>query len=520
MTTSGIACAAPTAATIPGKRSFRLRFNEGRLLAAKDEFGIPYPRKWSSLNTGKGQSNRQTLTFALNEYVNFFLLNKVGVPSPNSHYFHWRVVRGAQEAPDNYNGDFYGFSWAQENYDADFLEAHGLPKGNLYKLINAQRAADPYMDMVNQRRYQGPSAVTNGGDAVRIQNALVNPSTSQTDAWLCANVNYTNWYAYHTILEATRNYDTWPSANKNAAWYFDTNYTAANEYNGRFWTLPWDWTDTWGPTWNAGQDLAWNGIWGPTANIHTNMQRDYRNTMREIRDLLLQPDQINPLIDAVAARLAPIASGRPDALGLCHHAQWRILLQPWHAWPRPVAGPRRLRQRSQRVHVHGRHLRLVDRPTNGFGRRVDYAIGQRGQRQRHPRAADSLLRRPTGLPDELADLRMPAVFGPAGGRQFRGHAVAAGGSAEHQPTARRCPGCCRRWNGIAVWDSGVLPNWTNRITIPGIYVQTNKVYRSRVTAFGQYGPLEQMVRTGAIQRDVRGCDRAPARWLAVFGDHV
>jgi hypothetical protein len=161
--------------------------------------------------------------------------------------------------------------------------------------------------MVQQRRYQGPFAVTNGGDAVRIQNALVSPNTSQTDAWLLANVNYTNWYAYDTICEAVRNYDTWPSANKNAAWYFDTNYTSDNQYNGRFWTMPWDMTDTWGPTWNSGQDLAWNGIWGSTATIHTNLQRDYRNTMREIRDLLFQPDQINPLIDAVAARLAAIA---------------------------------------------------------------------------------------------------------------------------------------------------------------------------------------------------------------------
>ncbi len=216
-------------------------------------------------------------------------------------------MRSSLEAPSLYSGDFYGISWAQEEYDAAFLESHNLSKGNLYKLINARRAADSYQDMVQQQRYQGPFAVTNGGDAVRIESALVNPTTSQTDDWLQANVNYTNWYAYHTILEAVRNYDTWPSANKNAAWYFDTNYTAANGFNGRFWTLPWDWTDTWGPTWNAGQDLAWNGMWGSTASIHTNMQRDYRNTMREIRDLLFQPDQINPLIDAVAARLAPIA---------------------------------------------------------------------------------------------------------------------------------------------------------------------------------------------------------------------
>ena len=65
------------------------------------------------------------------------------MPAPYSHYFHWRVIRGPLEAPDLYNGDFYGLSWAQEEYDADFLEAHNLPKGNLYKLINAVRGQRP-----------------------------------------------------------------------------------------------------------------------------------------------------------------------------------------------------------------------------------------------------------------------------------------------------------------------------------------------------------------------------------------
>lgn len=291
----------------PGKRSFRLRFNDGRFLEARDEFGRPYPRKWSTLNTGKGQSNRLTLTYALNEYLNFLLLNIVGVPSPLSHYFHWRVIRGPLETPDACNGDFYGISWAQENYDRDFLEAHGLPKGNLYKLINAQRDPDPYRDMVGQQRYQAPFAFTNGADGVRIQNILLNPSQSHTDAFLLANVNYTNWFSYQAVAEAVRNYDTWPGANKNAAWYFEPDYNVTNQFCGRFWTLPWDWTDSWGPTWNEGHDLAWNGIFGPTASLHRDLQKEYRNTVREIRDLLFQPDQINPLIDAVAARLAPLA---------------------------------------------------------------------------------------------------------------------------------------------------------------------------------------------------------------------
>ncbi len=461
-----------------GKRSFRFRFNDGRFFAAKDEFGRPYARKWSSLNTAKGQSNRETLTFSLNECLNYLLLNTVGVPSPYSHYFHWRVVRGPLEAPSLYAGDFYGFSWTQEEYDAAFLESHQLPKGNLYKLINARRDADAYRDMVAQQRYQGAFAVTNGGDAVRIESALVNPSSSQTDSWLLANVNYTNWYAYHTILEAVRNYDTWPSANKNAAWYFDTNYTAANSHNGRFWTLPWDWTDTWGPTWNSGQDLAWNGLWGVTASLHPNMQRDYRNAMREIRDLLLQPDQINPMIDAVAARLAGVAAADMVrwANATPSGASYASLGNPGPGLAQGLAGY--VKDLKEFMFVGGSHGWWVDRQTVGTGgwiTRLDSVAND-----------SSIPTRPTiyyvgqtNYPMNSLTFECLPFADPQGASTFAGMQWRLAEVRDtNQPAAdpRVIPPL--EWD--AIWASGVLTAWSNRITFPGIYTATNKVYRARV----------------------------------------
>lgn len=461
-----------------GKRNFRFRFNDGHYFAAKDEFGHPYPRKWASLSTAKGQSNRETLTFSLNEYLNYILLNKVGVPSPYSHFFHWRVVRGAQEAPGAYTGDFYGTSWVQEEYDAAFLETHHLPKGNLYKLINARRAWDANEDMVQQRRYQGPFAVTNAADAVRIESALLNPSASQTDAWLYDNVNYTNWYAYHAILEAVRNYDTWPSANKNAAWYFDTNYTAANGYNGRFWTLPWDWTDTWGPTWNQGHDLAWNGIWGSAASLHPNMLRDYRNTMREIRDLLFQPDQINSLIDAVAARLAPVAPADLArwANATPYNSSYASMGRPGPALTQGLAGY--VKDLKAFMFTGGTCSWWTGGETvaaGGWITRLDgvatdssipsqpkiYYVGQ----SNYPMNSLTFVSMPFGDPQGSATFA---------GMQWRLAEV----QNTNQPAAdpRVLPPL--EWD--AVWTSGVLSNWNSRITIPGVYVQTNKTYRARV----------------------------------------
>jgi hypothetical protein len=307
---------------LDGKRSFRLRFNDGSYLDAKDQTGKRFPTKWRELTTGKGQANQGAETFALNEVVNMFLWNKLGVPAPLTFHFHFRVLRGASEAgADQYSGDFWGLNWAQEKYDVNFLEAHGLPKGNLYKLVDNLTLG------VDERRYQGPYAVTNAADFFNIENNLTG---LQSTDWLLAHANYTNWFRYFAMCEAIRHYDVWPDANKNGAWYFEPIYGASNSFFGRMMLLPYDSTDTWGPTWNTGYDILFNGIFnvfsppvpagapinttGGDAGENPALQLEYRNVVRELRALLFQPDQINAVIDAHAGPLS--------ALAAADHARW------------------------------------------------------------------------------------------------------------------------------------------------------------------------------------------------------
>ena len=282
-----------------GKRNWRFKFNKGHYLRAKDQYGNPFPTEWRALNTGKGLSNRGTLTYSLNEAVNYNLFNRIGVPAPESFFFHFRVIDAAEEAPDPYRGDFWGLSWALENYDSDFLEAHGLPKGNLYKLINSKR------DGLGQQRYQAPYAVADGSDHDNIE---ANATGYQPLDWLRAHINYESWYLYRGLSEAIKHYDYWPDANKNAAWYFEPVYTPENGFLGRMWTLPWDTDSTWGPTWNEGHDVVYNtvfrsGAGGGDSGEHPELQVEYKNTLRELRDLLWQEDQVFAVIDHLAAPL-------------------------------------------------------------------------------------------------------------------------------------------------------------------------------------------------------------------------
>ena len=282
-----------------GKRSMRFRFNEGSFFQARDHNGKKHPKKWRTLTTGKGFDNRGTLTYGLNEAVSMYLFNKIGVPGPRTHWVHWRVIDDEDEAPDQWRGDFHGLNFVVETYDVRFMEAHGLEKGNLYKLINQTS------DWRQQQRYQAAFAPDNGRDHSTIESQLDGRDSAD---FIRAHVNVHKWNRWHALAEAIRHYDFWPSANKNMVYYFEPDYLAANNYNGKLWILPWDTDASWGPTWNSGHDVVYNALFsagggGADGNSTPELWPEYFNEVRELRDLLWQEDQINPIIDAFAAQI-------------------------------------------------------------------------------------------------------------------------------------------------------------------------------------------------------------------------
>lgn len=462
-----------------GKRNMRFKFNDGHQFQARDQTGKKYPTKWSSLTTGKGSSNRETLTFALNEMLNYRLWNLAGVPSPLAHYFHFRVITGAAEAPDAYSGDFWGLSWAQESYDVRFLQTHELEKGNLYKLINAPRSDDARTDQARQERYQAPFAVTNAGDALNIQ---LNLNGKQNSAWLLSYVNYSNWYRFHAIAEGIRHYDYWPDANKNAAWYFEPIYTPDNKFLGRLWTLPWDTDSTWGPTWNSGFDGPYDGIFAVNGGTQKpEMILDYKNTVREVRDLMFQPDQLMPLIDSFASLIRPIVvadlrrwSNAPSAsnpkitseaaykslsdagvglfLGLSGYVQdLKRFAFSGGSWPGGDVGPG---GQAAYLDVVGADAAIPNRPSLTY-------LGAPG----HP--LDKLIFKSSPFND------------PQGANTF---ASMRWRVAEVRSTnAPVVPPQDLPLEWVAVWESGELTEFRETIQIPGAYLKPGHTYRVRVS---------------------------------------
>lgn len=298
-----------------GKRAMTLQFNRGNYLEARDLFGDKFPRKWETLVVGKMRGNHQVGRYGLNEVLNMRLWNLNGVPAPEFYWFHFRVVDGVEEAPattnGQYEGDFWGMFIALEDYDGAFIEHQELAKGNLYKL--SSRTWDGWRML----RYQGPDAlkVIDNVPPADFENIRWNLNTGATADFITKYLDSQEWSRYHAVVEAIRHYDVFSGGDrgsenlKNMSWYFQPPYSTANPY-GKLWFMPFDTDDTWGPYWNYGVDHAKAAVFevnhynqqvvNPLSGAKLPLRIEYRNALREFRDLHWQPEVIDGMIDELA----------------------------------------------------------------------------------------------------------------------------------------------------------------------------------------------------------------------------
>lgn len=306
-----------------GKRSWRFRFMKGKYLQACDNYGKKYGKKWRTLNVGKMFDNKDVGNFGLTETLNFHLWNLLGVPAPFPHTFHYRTVKGEDEAPDwdngQYYGDFQGMFLGFEDYDTRFLDAHALPDGNLYKLKNFATTIlqNPSFDFNRFKRHQGRYSTIVAND---LKNIRANCNTARSNEWLENHVNLPRWYPYHIVCEAIRHYDFRPADThlKNRAWFFELfdgyvnngEVPAYPDRYGRMWVLPHDADASWGPSWNGGEDYPKLAVFGGGGKPV--FKREYRNAVREFRDLVWTEEVINRWIDHLGAIIGEFAMADRD----------------------------------------------------------------------------------------------------------------------------------------------------------------------------------------------------------------
>jgi hypothetical protein len=244
-----------------------------------------------------------------------------GVAAPRTTFVQLRIVDDALEAEptSQYEGDFWGLYLATEQEDGRFLEEHDLPDSNFYKMEGGS----------GELNNLGPYGPTDKSDL----NGVLNNYTGASDAWWRGNWNLPNYYSYQAIVQAIHHFDI--SDNKNYFYFTNSN-------TGRWEIMPWDLDLAWAHNMyrsdvnGAGVDRLAERILNPYKEGGVGLQTgtgvmrlsgtrpvfeiEFRNRLREIRDLLFNSDQAFALIDEFA-QLLGYPSATPGLLE-ADRAQW------------------------------------------------------------------------------------------------------------------------------------------------------------------------------------------------------
>jgi hypothetical protein len=266
-----------------GKNMWKIDFNKGHHLEARDNYQRKYETKWGKLNLGAciqqgdyGMRGEQGMF----EAAAFRLFNLAGVDAPHTHWIQLRIVDGEEESPKNqYQGDFWGLYLATEEVDEDFLEEHGLPEGNIYKIEFGDAKAEHLLK----------DAPTDESDVRQFMSGLNRNSDAK---WWQANVNLPSYYSYRAIVECIHHYDI--GGGKNYFFYHNPKL--------KHWqVVPWDVDLSWGNHMfgNGGEPFVRAGLLRADP-----FKGEYLQRLAEIRDLLFNPDQGDALLDEYAGMIS------------------------------------------------------------------------------------------------------------------------------------------------------------------------------------------------------------------------
>ncbi len=275
-----------------GKEKWKFDFNRGHYFQARDDYGNKYQSKWDKMNIGTGTCpwwqyphpgpwDRGTRGMVMNEALAFRLYNMAGVPSCKTNYFHLRVIDSVNEtsSASQYEEDFWGLYLAIEHSDGAFLDEHGLPDGNVYRMDRDARTSENA-----NKSHQGRTQVANDSDVWD----FINTYDSRPDRnWWGTSVNLPNYYSSRAIGLAINDSDRRPESN--CIFYH-------NSETNQWWMLPWDLdlTFEWATHYNDWEHFRYS-------LAYQEYDIAVQNRARELLDLLFSGDQVWQVIEEIAS---------------------------------------------------------------------------------------------------------------------------------------------------------------------------------------------------------------------------
>lgn len=284
-----------------GKNMWKFDFNRGHDFEARDLWGRKYGTSWTKLNLGACIQQGDYLhrgEQGMFESVGFRLFNLAGLEASKTHFIQFRIIDGAEEASptDQYNGDLWGLYLAVEQDDGRFLQEHGLPDGNYYKMENG----------TGELNNVGEFGPLDKSDLEAFQSGYW---SGPAEAWWRANLDLGRYYSYQAVVQGIHHYDI--CYQKNYFYY-------RRPDTGRWSVHPWDLDLTWADNmYDAG--CGGNDELKPRLLGSQPFKLEWANHIREFRDLLFNTNQTWRLIDEYASFI--YTPGQPSFVD-ADRAQW------------------------------------------------------------------------------------------------------------------------------------------------------------------------------------------------------
>ncbi len=274
---------------VSGKNKWGIHFNRTHEFHAHDHRGRAYAQPWNNLNLSGCASpwvqiNRGMA--GMDEAVSFRAYQLAGVPSPNTHWFHFRVLSRVEEssAKSQFEGDLWGLYLAVQDLDSGWIKDRGLPAGNTYSPETG-------------RKHLAAGMPTNNSDF----NDFMNGSRSTNlEKWWRDNLDLSAYYSFHAMNRVVSNVDLRHGAN----------HFLYHPRDGRWSPVPWDLDMMFIPK------THWPGIIDQARSLDAPLlRREYQNRAREILDLFCSDTapnggQIGQLVDELSVTLKPHGHAR------------------------------------------------------------------------------------------------------------------------------------------------------------------------------------------------------------------
>jgi hypothetical protein len=436
-----------------GKNMWKFDFLRSHDFQAHDDYGKPYDTKWKKLNFSAliQQGNfLQRGEQGLFEGAGFRLHNLADNAAPKTHYVHFRVVESEDENgldTSQFDSDFQGLYMVIEQPDGRFLNEHGLPDGNFYKMEGG----------TGELNNQGPTQPTDKSD---LNAFMAYQSQTMPVEWWRANLDLDQYYSWRSIMEAIHDYDN--HAGKNYFYFHDPETELWSVIN-------WDLDLTWTTTYNGG------GGRGPLNDYvfrHPELVIEYHNRMREIRDLLFNSEQTGMLLDEIARVV--YTPGQPSFVD-ADRAMWDynpIMVSNYVNWDK--AGYGRFYESAPGRSFGG----MVAKLKSYIQTRGSWIDSNVLSDDHLVPAKPSITSFTAGFPVDDLRFETGAFMSPAGA----GFAAMEWRLAEvTDPLAAGFnPAEPRKYEITSTWESGEISEYAPQILIPENSVKFDQLYRVRV----------------------------------------